>query len=72
MGDADGWKGATGNKEEKFVQIRRIAWPLFLRQHHKEQQTAPRSLGPLVIKILCAAAQLGLGSSGDFNGTKKH
>ena len=37
-----------------------------------KQQTVPRSFEPLVIKILCAAAQLALASSGDFNGTKKH
>ena len=37
-----------------------------------KQQTVPRSFEPLVIKILCAAAQLALANSGDFNGTKKH
>ena len=39
--------------------------------NHSNKQSR-EVLEPLVIKILCAAAQLGLGSSGDFNGTKKH
>lgn len=48
---------------------------LFPANHsHSRSNKQPQEevLGPLVIKILCAAAQLGLGSSGDFNGTKKH
>ena len=66
---------ATGNKGGEVLAKKedRVATLSSATPHSvKEQQTAPRSLGPLVIKILCAAAELGLGSSGDFNGTKKH
>lgn len=76
MGDADGWVAATGNKEGGEVPAKKedrvAALSPATPRSVKEQQTAPRSFGPLVIKILCAAAQLGLGSSPDFNGTKKH
>ena len=59
---------------EGLVQKKEDRYNTTLVSGVRDQQRGklPRSFGPLVIKILCAAAQLGLGSSGDFNGTKKH
>ena len=47
-------------------------WRARLSPERQGATNSPEKFGPLVIKILCAAAQLGLGSSPDFNGTKKH